>query len=69
MWSVKRYGIQVKHIDKNFSTFKALDDITLEFPTGKLVALLGLLAVAKPHSCALLPVWNKPIAAKSGWKV
>ena len=34
-------SIQVKHIDKNFSTFRALDDITLEFPTGKLVALLG----------------------------
>lgn len=34
-------SIQVKNIHKNFSTFKALDDITLEFPTGKLVALLG----------------------------
>ena len=34
-------SIQVKNIHKNFSSFKALDDITLEFPTGKLVALLG----------------------------
>ncbi len=34
-------SIQVKNIHKHFSTFKALDDISLEFPTGKLVALLG----------------------------
>lgn len=34
-------SIQVKNIQKRFSNFKALDDISLEFPTGKLVALLG----------------------------
>ena len=34
-------SIQVKNINKRFSTFKALDDISLDFPTGKLVALLG----------------------------
>lgn len=34
-------SIQVKNINKHFSTFKALDDISLDFPTGKLVALLG----------------------------
>lgn len=34
-------SIQVKNIQKRFSTFKALDDISLDFPTGKLVALLG----------------------------
>lgn len=34
-------SIQVKNINKHFTSFKALDDVSLEFPTGKLVALLG----------------------------
>ncbi len=34
-------SIQVRNIHKQFGTFVALDDITLDFPTGELVALLG----------------------------
>jgi len=34
-------SIQVKNIRKQFGNFTALDDITLDFPTGELVALLG----------------------------
>ena len=34
-------SIQVKNIHKQFGNFTALDDITLDFPTGELVALLG----------------------------
>jgi sulfate transport system ATP-binding protein len=34
-------SIQVRHINRNFGAFVALDDISLEFPTGELVALLG----------------------------
>jgi sulfate transport system ATP-binding protein len=34
-------SIEVKHITKSFGDFRALDDVSLEFPTGKLVALLG----------------------------
>lgn len=34
-------SIQVKHIDKHFGNFHALNDITLDFPEGELVALLG----------------------------
>ena len=34
-------SIQVKHITKQFANFQALDNVSLEFPTGKLVALLG----------------------------
>jgi sulfate transport system ATP-binding protein len=34
-------SIVVRNIRKTFGTFTALDDISLEFPTGKLVALLG----------------------------
>ena len=34
-------SIGVKNITKSFGEFRALDDVSLEFPTGKLVALLG----------------------------
>ena len=34
-------SIQVKHLHKAFGTFTALNDISLDFPTGELVALLG----------------------------
>ncbi len=34
-------SIEVQNIIKTFGTFKALDDVSLDFPDGKLVALLG----------------------------
>ena len=34
-------SIEVKNIQKNFGNFVALDNVSLEFPTGELVALLG----------------------------
>jgi sulfate transport system ATP-binding protein len=34
-------SIEVSHISKTFGTFKALDDVSLTVPTGKLTALLG----------------------------
>ena len=34
-------SIQVKNIHKTFGDFQALDNVSLEFPTGNLVALLG----------------------------
>lgn len=34
-------SIQVRNIHKNFGNFVALNDISLDFPTGELVALLG----------------------------
>ncbi len=34
-------SIQVRNIHKQFGNFTALDDISLDFPTGELVALLG----------------------------
>jgi len=34
-------SIQVRNICKQFGAFTALDDISLDFPTGELVALLG----------------------------
>ncbi len=34
-------SIEVQHINKTFGTFKALNDVSLNFPDGELVALLG----------------------------
>jgi sulfate transport system ATP-binding protein len=34
-------SIEVRGISKTFGAFKALDNVSLEFPTGELVALLG----------------------------
>jgi len=34
-------SIQVRHIHKSFGSFTALGDVSLDFPTGELVALLG----------------------------
>ena len=34
-------SIEVKNINKKFGNFVALNDVSLEFPTGELVALLG----------------------------
>ncbi|WP_179404176.1 sulfate/molybdate ABC transporter ATP-binding protein [Burkholderia guangdongensis] len=34
-------GITVRHLNKRFGSFTALDDVSLDFPSGELVALLG----------------------------
>ncbi len=34
-------SIEVRHIEKRFGDFVALDNVSLEFPTGELTALLG----------------------------
>src|ERR1700750_989603 len=34
-------SIEVRNISKNFGDFVALDDVSLDFPSGELVALLG----------------------------
>ena len=34
-------SITVKHVTKRFGTFTALEDVSLEVPTGALLALLG----------------------------
>ncbi|MFX8883473.1 ATP-binding cassette domain-containing protein, partial [Acinetobacter baumannii] len=34
-------SIAVENITKSFGTFRALDNVTLDFPDGQLVALLG----------------------------
>jgi sulfate transport system ATP-binding protein len=34
-------SIAVSGISKSFGSFKALDDVSLDFPAGQLIALLG----------------------------
>jgi len=34
-------SIEVRNVTKHFGTFRALDDVTLDIPSGELVALLG----------------------------
>ena len=34
-------SIKVEHLAKSFGAFRAIDDVTIDFPTGKLIALLG----------------------------
>ena len=34
-------SIQVQGISKTFGSFVAVDDVSLDFPTGQLIALLG----------------------------
>lgn len=34
-------GITVRHLQKRFGDFTALDNVSLDFPAGELVALLG----------------------------
>jgi sulfate transport system ATP-binding protein len=40
-WEGEDMSIKVEGVCKNFGAFRALDDVSLEAPTGSLVALLG----------------------------
>src|SRR3546814_1147914 len=37
----KTMSIEIHHVTKNFGSFSALDNVTLNVPSGELVALLG----------------------------
>ncbi len=75
-------GITVRNLHKRFGEFAALDDVSLDFPAGELVALLGpsclpagrlragwqptaqrMGAPPRASSSALMPPWQKPMAA------
>lgn len=51
-------SIEINNISKYFGRTKVLNDITLDIPSGQMVALLGLLVRVKPPYCGLLPGWK-----------
>ena len=52
-------SIEIRNISKNFGSFKALGDVSLDIESGELVALLVRRAAAKPPCCASLPGWSR----------
>lgn len=51
-------SIEIANIKKSFGRTQVLNDISLDIPSGQMVALLGRLAPVKPRYCVLLPVWS-----------
>ena len=47
-------SIEVKNIRKNFGSFSALNDVSLDVPSGELVALLGPSGCGKQRYYELL---------------
>ncbi len=45
-------SITVRNLQKRFGDFTALDNVSLDFPSGELVALLGRPAAARPRCFA-----------------
>jgi sulfate transport system ATP-binding protein len=50
--------LKSSNIHKGFGDFVALDNVSLEFPTGELVRCSALPAAARPPCCASSPAWN-----------
>ncbi len=46
-------SIEIRNIQKSFGSFSALNDVSLDVPSGELVALLGHQVVVKPPYYAL----------------
>lgn len=51
-------SIEIANIKKSFGRTRVLNDISLDIPSGQMVALLGPSAPEKPRCCALLPGWS-----------
>ncbi|STJ51875.1 ATP-binding cassette domain-containing protein [Escherichia coli] len=56
-------SIEIANIKKSFGRTQVLNDISLDIPSGQMVALLGPSGSGKPRCCALSPGWSiKPAA-------
>lgn len=51
-------SIEIANIKKSFGRTQVLNDISLDIPSGQMVALLGPSGSGKPRCCALLPGWS-----------
>lgn len=52
--------IQFKNVTKQFGKVRALDDITLDFPTGKIIGLFGPNGAGKSTTLKLIAGLNRP---------
>lgn len=51
-------SIEIANIKKSFGRTRVLNDISLDIPSGQMVALLGPSVPGKPRCCALSPGWS-----------
>ncbi len=51
-------SIEIANIKKSFGRTQVLNDISLDIPSGQMVALLGPLAPGKLRCCVLSPGWS-----------
>lgn len=55
-------SIEIANIKKSFGRTQVLNDISLDIPSGQMVALLGPSGSEKLRCCALSPGWSiKPV--------
>ena len=62
-------SIAVKNIGKRFGNFVALDNVSLDFPTGELTHCWAPPAAVKQHCYASSLGWSNPTKVKSFWMV
>lgn len=59
--------LEMKNVTKTFGTFKALDDLTLTVPNGRVYGLVAPTARASPLPSGTSPASTARTAAASPW--